>query len=336
MLAVAALVLLRLGIGWQFFQEGIEKLQGDFSSAGFLGAAKGPLAGMYTGMLPDPDGRKRLEEDSTVEAWKVYADRAIAHYGFGDDSQEMAERAKLEEKRAAAKAQLTKKELTDQINRLNRKIEAIRKQDEDVQVILERSIERLNSYLAASEAEIKDYKLGLERRERNQREEIVEVASLRGQAAKIEADLKKDRAKLLGGIDALWDDYERAVTWLATDEQLEQYGKLPLSRPGEKVLGTSTVNKVIPWLDLSIGVLLILGLFTRLASVVGAVFLLSIILSQWPGAVGAQPTYYQFNLMLAMLVLAATGAGRYCGLDFFGSALMSRCCGSRSQTTSQE
>jgi uncharacterized membrane protein YphA (DoxX/SURF4 family) len=335
-LAVVALVALRLGIGWQFFREGIDKVQGGFSSAGFLGSAKGPLAGFYKDLLPDPSGVQRLKQDETIEAWKDYAERAINHYGFGDDSEQMALRARLEEKKAAAKAKITKQELSDQIHRLNRKIEAIRKQDEDVQVVLKRSIERLKNYLAAYDPEIKQYEKGLKRVERNQRPEIQEVASLRSQADTIEADLKKEGAEFLSGIDALWDDYERAVTMLATDEQLDRYGRLALPRAGETVMSTKTVDRVIPWLDLSIGVLLILGLFTRLAAVVGALFLLSIVLSQWPGAIGAQPTYYQVNLMLGMLVLAATGAGRYFGLDFFGSLLMRRCCGSRSPSTSQE
>ena len=52
----------------------------------------------------------------------------------------------------------------------------------------------------------------------------------------------------------------------------------------------------------------------------GALFLASVVATQWPGAEGAMPTYYQVVEMLALLVVAATGAGRFAGLDFFVEA----------------
>jgi len=39
-------------------------------------------------------------------------------------------------------------------------------------------------------------------------------------------------------------------------------------------------------------------------------------LTQWPGTPGAAPIYYQAIEMVAMLVLAAIGAGQFAGLDF--------------------
>jgi len=61
----------------------------------------------------------------------------------------------------------------------------------------------------------------------------------------------------------------------------------------------------------------LLGLFTRFWAIVGSGFLLSVISSQWPGWPGAAPTYYQAVELFALLVLCATAAGRYAGLDFF-------------------
>ena len=75
-----------------------------------------------------------------------------------------------------------------------------------------------------------------------------------------------------------------------------------------------------------VGVFLLLGLFTRFWSIVGAGFLFSVISSQWPGWPGAEPTYYQSIELVALLVIFSTAAGRLAGLDFFIDLLWRRCC----------
>ena len=53
LLALLFLVVLRLLIGFHFFQEGLTKVrQGKFTSAPFLAAAKGPLAEQYQAAIP--------------------------------------------------------------------------------------------------------------------------------------------------------------------------------------------------------------------------------------------------------------------------------------------
>jgi uncharacterized membrane protein YphA (DoxX/SURF4 family) len=67
-----------------------------------------------------------------------------------------------------------------------------------------------------------------------------------------------------------------------------------------------------------------LGFFTRLASLVGALFLLAVIVSQPPwlaDSVGTMPQCIEFAGLLA---LAGTGAGRWMGLDYFMWALFHR------------
>ena len=71
----------------------------------------------------------------------------------------------------------------------------------------------------------------------------------------------------------------------------------------------------MPWFDVAIGACLILGLFTRPAAILGAAFLASICVSQWPLSPGAVPIYNQAIEMLALFALAAIGAGRFFGLD---------------------
>jgi uncharacterized membrane protein YphA (DoxX/SURF4 family) len=332
-LAVVALVALRLGVGWQFFREGADKIHNGFSSAGFFGAAKGPLAPLYRSMLPDPDGQALLEQERAKSAWNAYAEAAIEHYGYGDDREMMHERSILERKRKIEEDAKQIKSFTDDINRLNRKIEGIRKQKVAAEAIVATAEAALDTYFEANQEEIHKYRQQLQRRRRNEASEIVQVASLRGQAERTEAELRKDRAKLLGPIEALWNDVERSIASLATDEQLAAKGELTLTRPGSNVLSTRLVDAVVPWLDLAIGALLIVGLFTRVAAVAGAAFLGSIVLTQWPWSIGAAPIYYQVNLMLALLVLAALGAGRYGGLDYFCGLLCSRCCRAKTNTT---
>ena len=74
---------------------------------------------------------------------------------------------------------------------------------------------------------------------------------------------------------------------------------------------------------------MILGLFTRLASLVGALFLLSVMATQPPWVAGANTTYFFYQLVevAALLLLAATSAGRWAGLDGFFGTMWSLCFG---------
>ena len=88
--------------------------------------------------------------------------------------------------------------------------------------------------------------------------------------------------------------------------------------------GHSPVDTIITWLTFLVGVCLILGLFTRVAAIAGALFLFSVILTQPPWIPDAADTYYQMVEMMALLVLAAAAAGRYAGLDFLLHSLWLR------------
>jgi uncharacterized membrane protein YphA (DoxX/SURF4 family) len=77
-------------------------------------------------------------------------------------------------------------------------------------------------------------------------------------------------------------------------------------------------------LTIGVGVCLLLGFLTRIASVAGALFLLGVILSQPPWLPDAAPTMYHVIEFAALLALAGTGAGRWAGLDYFTYALFHR------------
>ena len=72
--------------------------------------------------------------------------------------------------------------------------------------------------------------------------------------------------------------------------------------------------------------LLVLGLFTRAAAIGGAAFLLSVISTQPPWSYAAADTNYQIIVFCALAVIAAVGAGRWGGLDFFLGLCCSGCC----------
>jgi uncharacterized membrane protein YphA (DoxX/SURF4 family) len=81
-------------------------------------------------------------------------------------------------------------------------------------------------------------------------------------------------------------------------------------------------------------VCLIVGLFTRLACVLGAAFLVSVVLTQPFWVTEATPTFNQWVEMLALLTLATTHVGKWGGLDFFISALFGGCCGCKKTSKS--
>lgn len=295
-------MLLRLAVGWHFFKEGSDKIHsGKFSSVGFLSAAKGPFAPAYQGMIYDADGLYRLDADSTLTVWQDFREQAATHYGFDKSQQQQAGE------------------------------------------IYARYEKQLRGYLGSNAEDIDEYYKGLERRDNYSgrvpdedpdkaaaNRAWQEVPSLRGQLSTIEGDLKKKRDGWLRVIDAMWANYERDINALANPDQ--RGSELRIVRVGRRTMDSVTVDGYIPYFDLTIGILLVLGLFTRVASCAGAAFLASVLLSQWPWAPDASPIYYQTVELCALLVLAGTAAGRFAGLDFFIHAAMTKCCPPKQET----
>ena len=77
----------------------------------------------------------------------------------------------------------------------------------------------------------------------------------------------------------------------------------------------TSVNIVATAVTIGVGVCLLLGFFTRLAAIVGALFLFGVIASQPFWISGAAPTINQCVEFAGLLVLAGTGAGRWAGMD---------------------
>lgn len=152
----------------------------------------------------------------------------------------------------------------------------------------------------------------------------LDVPGLRSQINTIEREVKQKAGPWLSQIDGIWNDFEadmQAAYAKATG------GSAPgVVRPGRRWYDTETIDRIVPYFDTILGTLLILGLFTRFAGWLGALFLATIIASQWPGAPETVPTYYQTVECLGLVVLATVGAGQFAGLDVFVSRLWRNCC----------
>jgi uncharacterized membrane protein YphA (DoxX/SURF4 family) len=273
--AVLTLVLLRLGIGFHFFQEGYSKVRdGRFSSAGFLGAAKGPLANKYKSLLPDHDGRNRLDLETMEGVLGGFKEAAIAHYVFSDEQSQQ-----LDEAMGDCLAQIKETH-------------------------------------AQWEKELYEYRRGRERIRAMERDPSRKVASLRAQKDEIETKWNALPKPALAAIDLAVSKLELETAGIATAQQMLGKPLLNVAYPGEPAVSVRTVDRIIPIFDMAIGILLFVGLLTPLAAGAAALFLISVVLSQFPGYPGTQPTYFQAVEALGCLVLATADAGRYAGLDF--------------------
>jgi uncharacterized membrane protein YphA (DoxX/SURF4 family) len=274
--AIVALVCLRLVIGWHFYKEGVAKVrEGNFSSTGFLNAAKGPLADGFHAMIPDYDGKVRLNAEAMASAMDSYAQLVQTKYGFDE-----------------AQVQRSK-------------------------VLVAGLKEKLNGVYGQWSSQIREYQLGFERMAKMADDpKRWEVESLSQQREEIESKWRGLVKPALAEIDKVTSALEEQLQGLATPDQRTRVGEIGFRGLDSGPLSVKAVDKIIPIFDMSVGILLILGLCTQVAAWAAGLFLASVVLTQFPGYPGAQPTYYQAIEMVGCFVLAFTDAGRYAGLDF--------------------
>ncbi|MFO0012369.1 MAG: DoxX family protein [Planctomycetota bacterium] len=296
--AIVFLVLLRVAIGWHFFQEGATKVRdGNFSSTPFLAAAKGPFAKQFHAMIPDFDGAMRMDPSKMDEVCKTFVARAAKEFGF-DDAQTSAANDVLKE--FAAKRKGTYDEWKSQIEQYTQGIQRMKALESDAT------------------------RSGVE--------------SLRKQRDTVESEWKTLGRPVLAEIDQNIRELEDRINAIATDEQAAPDSKKPtkdaqgkaarkrvdFKYPGEGDLTVRQVDRIIPIFDMAVGILLLVGLLTPIAGIAAGLFLVSVVASQFPGYPGTQPTYYQAIEMLACFLVAFADAGRYAGLDFLPWSLWNR------------
>ena len=166
--------------------------------------------------------------------------------------------------------------------------------------------------------EIEEFQLGLGRIKQLDLDPVRSgVDSLAGQRETVRRELSQKIGPAFKQIDAIWQSYENSQNQIASSEQLTRHPSYELVKPRYQMMDTSVIDKLVPYFDMTVGWLLILGLFTPCAALACACFLGSVFLSQYPPSAGPGSSSYQLIEGLACLVLAATGAGRFAGLDFF-------------------
>jgi len=288
---VVMLVVLRLNIGWHFFSEGVKHYADPhWTSEAFLRGAKGPLAPQYQAYLPDFHG---------LDAWLHRAEggkESHAVQGWLDEIQ--ADWKRMGEA-------------------FSDHFELDGDQRRQVAHIVQDFQSRLRVWGADSRSALEAHVHQWQR-----------AQATRGAPGGDEVPFQKQRAAVSQGtlvaeaegwrsqLKTMEQDYERALDHLLTDRQ-HQRG--PMARPTTSIdLVDTTMTCVI----MAIGLLVLLGLFTRAACLAGAVFLLSVVLTQPFWISDTRPTFNEFVELFALLLLATTHVGRWAGLDFFVHILL--------------
>ncbi len=273
---ILALIALRVCIGWHFYMEGVAKVRGNDFSS--VGFLKAA-----NGPLADKFQQLIWDNDGRLRLDKQRVNELFA---------------------TAADQAGTHFALTDD---QKKNLDRVRKQYTD----------KLNEVYLESSEDIFKYSESRDRLTAMDESKMWnEVSSLRGQKETIENERMAGVRSALASVDAIWDQYEGRLNSVANETQLKSAGYFYFDRPEERLLTTRAVDKIIPFFDMVVGILLMVGLLTPLAAWAAAIFLISVILTQMPGYPGSQPTYYQSVECIALIVLATTDAGRYAGLDF--------------------
>ncbi len=283
---VIMLVLLRLNIGWHFFAEGMKHYADpQWTSEATLRAATGPLASWYHAYLPSFHGMEeylhggtRETEEQAVRSW---TDAIINDWDA--DRQKFVNHHELDREQ-----QNRAKGVFDTYQRELRHW-AGDNRDALVTHVHEWRRNQLAEALPAAD----------------------DVPFHRGRVNQKRAQLTSEAAGYRTELEKLEQEYDNALVDILNADQRQAP---PFTRPHPSI---KVVDGMMTWFILAVGILLLLGLFTRVACVVGALFLLSVVLMQPFWVSDALPTYNQYVEMVALLALATTPVGRWAGLDYF-------------------
>jgi uncharacterized membrane protein YphA (DoxX/SURF4 family) len=344
--AVLALVLLRLAVGWHFFSNGLEKISVDphtkevrmtFTAAPFLTQAKGPLAAIFhsqaavghdwEALLAEPLQNAPLspEEAKQRAAWTSAYNR---------------KRIEAEKNKTTLAAEVPPfAPYQDWATRIVADWESILTRVKAMPGLSNEQKQAADNALAQRKLQLVDYLAGESEAIADYRHQLWRLASWQtGPEADVAFEEKRIATKTTetGGtakpwvaevdqldqayLDDLWGilKSDQRTDW-ATIAAMDDAQKLPQQRQ------LHMVNWAVTILTLAVGACLLLGFFTRLASLAGALFLLGVIATQPPWVADASPLVInQIIEFAALLVLAGTKAGRWLGLDFFTYALFSR------------
>ena len=128
-------------------------------------------------------------------------------------------------------------------------------------------------------------------------------------------------------IEAQEASYKKALYESMDEKQREKMAAMPANWKIWQWDRMQQINFAVTYGLTAIGLCLILGLFTRPAALGGALFMCFVVMTQpaWPTIYPPDPAIIghallinkDFIEMVALLVIAASAAGRWGGLDFF-------------------
>jgi uncharacterized membrane protein YphA (DoxX/SURF4 family) len=307
---------LRIGVGWHFLQQGLDKYENPkFSSEPFLRQAKGPLADRYRAMIPDfhgfdaamddllgdnqpeiTDVRKVLEDKANPlvqwagkvkQDWGKYAADAAAHYEYSDDPKKPQESEKLA---AESKLNVAFEQLDDAVG-------------------------EFRAWLVDNANDVA-YMHKLQRSATGN-----EVPFEKPRLTTQEGEVYAERMKLKNNVATIEKELESNLYAVLSREP----GAMPEPLPSEET-SLKKFDRFLMYSLIAIGACLMAGFLTPIAALGGAFFLLTVIATQPPWVAGADVRYEQFYELLGLLVIATTLSGRWLGLDYFLGKLCG-CCG---------
>ena len=302
--AVVVLVVLHLSLGCHFLYEGLWKIRNakEFSAESYLAQAKGPTAPLFYAMLPDIDGRAAAE------------DRA-GH----------AQGRKRQRERGPAKRPYVNA-WTDQLQRFKQRYKPDGDQLKKAEATLEGYQRGLDDYLAGHKAAIEAYFKGLDLLDAARKTPGDDTATHRQRIWDKQEDLRREGKVWLGELDKMSMDFQNDL-WNILSEDQRKMGWIGSSANPLRWSRIEQINFMVTWGLTAIGACLILGLCTRLAALGGAVFMLFVVLTQfpWPTVYPLAPAEVGHALwvnkdwieMMALLVMVAIPVGRWGGLDCF-------------------
>jgi len=350
---IVAIVLLRLATGWHFYREGTKKLSYNpetrqvslnFSAEGFLRNSAGPLRDVIRSRIPNFHNWETLlaepwqfraptpEEEKEQAEWeREYAARR-KEAEDDDEAPPFEFSPRLAYSKWATRVAQDWQEMVDGVKAIDG-MSGEQQAAADEALVLRR--QQLADYLAGEARAIEEYKHELWRMA-----EMEAAGGAQGvpfekeRIAEKKAETTAATAPWLAQVRGIERSLQKDLRGILNAEQLEDatvndaYDSLLADKQGRSL---HRMNVAITGLIIGVGVCLMLGLFTRLAAVGGLVFLGSVIAAQPPWIVSPagpiDPFLYQLVEIAGLLVLFASRAGQWAGLDYFIRALTRRCCG---------
>lgn len=321
--AIVAVVLLRLLTGWHFYNEGVKKLDPRFSSAGFLRTAKGPLAPVFRSLIPGPYGAhvdlarpvelgsRSAEERAAIDSWlSDYADRSAKAISAGDPLPHDIDPAVP----GSAWIGNVEQSWNDGLVRLGR-LGADGEVGEQLQQLRDKKLGEVVYYLQGIEPEIEELQHEEWRLHELRAKAGASPPPFQAELIELKAtDIWNSMQPWIASVRQIEDEFVKEAAAIAAEAGVNK-GRVSTVLAERSML--SRVDKVVTFVVLGAGICVFLGLATRVAAVIAAGFLCSLILTQPPWIAGADLTAF-FNWAIeaaAFLVLAAVGAGRWAGID---------------------